>query len=97
MEHGQVIFGLFGPADEQVAEAVEPGVGPLDHPAAGFLARFFGLDFFAPRADVGRVAVGGDDFPYLGEVVARVQAQVLFRAGRPVRVAGGFGRRGHAR
>ena len=30
MEHGQVVFGLFGPPNEQVAEAVEPGVCPLD-------------------------------------------------------------------
>ena len=74
MKHGQVVFGLFGPADEQVPEAVEPRVGPLHDPAPGFLTRFFGLDFFPAGSDVGRVAEGGQRFAHLLRGVARVQA-----------------------
>jgi len=59
MEHGQVVFGLFGPANEQVTEAVEPGVSQFHDPAPGFSARFFGLDFFPTGLDVGRVAQRG--------------------------------------
>ena len=35
MEHGEVGVGAFLPAGEDAAEAVEPGVGALDDPAAG--------------------------------------------------------------
>ncbi len=65
MEHGEVVFGLFGPADEQVSKTVEPGVGAFHDPTPGFLARFFGLDFFATRPNVGRVAQGGEHFAHL--------------------------------
>ena len=34
LEQGAVVLGLLRPADEQAAEAVEPGVGALDDPAA---------------------------------------------------------------
>jgi len=72
VEHGEVVFRLFGPAGEQVAEAVEPRMGALHDPAAGFLARFFGLRFFATGPDVSRVAQLGHHFPYLVVVIARV-------------------------
>ncbi len=55
MEHGEVGVGAFLPADEDAAEAVEPGVGALDDPAAGAEAGL-ALDrlcFFAAAADVG--------------------------------------------
>lgn len=96
MEHGQVVFGLFSPSDEQVPEAVEPRVGTLDDPAAGFLARFFGLDFFPTRPNVDRVAQSGQRFAHLLRVVARVQAQALRPALRPVGPAGGLGNGRHA-
>ena len=96
MEHGQVVFGLFGPPNEQVAEAVEPGVRPLDDPAPSLLARFFGLGFFAPRPDVGRVAQRAHHFSHLVVIVARVQAHVLVVAGRPVGIAGGLSCGGQA-
>jgi hypothetical protein len=35
VEHGEVGVGAFLPAGEDAAEAVEPGVGTLDAPAAG--------------------------------------------------------------
>ena len=72
MEHGQIIFRLFGPANKQVAKPVKPGMGALDHLTAGFLAGFFGLGFFAPWPNMGRVAECGDYFPHLGIIVARV-------------------------
>jgi hypothetical protein len=74
LEHGQVVFRLFGPANQQVAEAVEPGMGPLHDPAAGFLTGFFGLDLLPSGTDVGRVAECGHYFAHLGVIVARVQA-----------------------
>ena len=46
-------------------------------PAAGFLARFFGLGFFTVRPDVGRVAERRHRFLHLRVVVARIQAQAL--------------------
>jgi len=94
MGQGPVVFRLFGPADEQVPEAVEPGRGALDDPAAGFLPRFFGLGFFAPRSDVGRVAEFGDDFAPLVVIIAYGQAPGL--AGGSVGRTGGFRRRGQA-
>ena len=101
MEHGQVVFGLFGPPNEQVAEAVEPGVRPLDDPtgaapAPSLLARFFGLGFFAPRPDVGRVAQRAHHFSHLVVIAARVQAHVLVVAGCPVGIASGLSCGGQA-
>jgi hypothetical protein len=93
MKHGQIIFGLFGPADEQVTEPIKPGVCPLNDPAVRFLPRFFGLYFFPPRADVGRVAQGRHNFAHLLVVIARVQAQALLatrhQVGLPGRLSGG--------
>ena len=90
MEHSQVVFRLFGPANEQMTKPVEPGMGALDHPAAGLLARFFGLDLFASRSDVGRVTEGGHHFPHLGVVVARIQAKPLPGAARQMGLPGRF-------
>ena len=93
MEHGQIVFRLFGPAREQVAEPIEPRVRALDDPTPGFLTCLFSPGFFPTGSNVGRVAQLGHYFPHLGVVVARVQAQVLVLAGRPVGVAGGLGGR----
>ena len=95
LKHGQVVFRLFGPANEQVAKPVEPGMGALHDPtgaapAAGFLARFFGLGFFAARPDVGRVAERRHHFPHLRVVVARVQAQALPGTAGQMGLPGGF-------
>ena len=64
MEHSQVVLGLLGLAYEQMAEAVEPRVGSLydptgTAPAAGFLARFLRLDFFASWANRRLLSVPG--------------------------------------
>jgi hypothetical protein len=49
-----VVFGFFRPADREAAEAVEPGVGALDDPAAGAEAglAFEFLPLLAAGADV---------------------------------------------
>ena len=75
MQHSQVVLGFLGPSDEQVAEAVEPGMGALHHLAPGFLASLPGLGLLAARPDVGRVAERGHHGAYLLVVVARVEAQ----------------------
>ena len=96
MEHSQVIFGFFGPPNEQMPEAVEPGVGAFHDPTgaappSGFLADFFGLDFFGSGPNVGRVAECGERFAHLFGVVARVQTQALLATGYSMGVASGFG------
>ena len=91
MEHSQVIFGFFGPPNEQMPEAVEPGVGAFHDPTSGFLAGFFGLDFFASGPNVGRVAERGERFAHLFGIVARVLAPALLATGCPMGVASGFG------
>ena len=54
MEHGEVVFTFLFPSDEQPAEAVEPAVGALDHPAAGLDAVFaLGGGLLAAASDVG--------------------------------------------
>ena len=83
VEHGEVGVGPLLPADQDAAEAVEPGVGSLDDPAASAEASlaFEGLRLLAARADVGGEAELGGELVHLGEVVALVQAEPL----RPLR------------
>lgn len=97
MKHSEIVFGLFGPPDEQVAKAVEPRVRALHYPAAGFLARFLRFLFFSARTDVGRIAPFGHEFAHLLIIVAGVQAQMGLLAGRPMGLLGRFGRRRQAR
>jgi len=79
VQHREVGVGAFLPADEDSAEAVEPGVGALDDPASCPLARFplERFRFFAARADVGGEAELGGEFVHLGVVVALVEAESL--------------------
>ncbi len=55
MEHREVGVGAFLPDGEDAAEAVEPGVGALDDPAAGAEAGLAleRLRLFGAAADVG--------------------------------------------
>jgi hypothetical protein len=71
-----VVVGLLAPADEQAAEAVEPGVGALDDPAAGAEA---GVAFelfllLAAGADVAGEAELVEELVDLRVVVALVEA-----------------------
>ena len=79
MEHGEVGVGAFLPADEDAAEAVEPGVGALDDPAAGAEAglAFDRLRFFAAAADVGGERELLGEVADLVVVVGGVEAQPL--------------------
>ncbi len=79
MEHREVGVGAFLPAGEDAAEAVEPGVGAFDDPAAGAEAGLAldRLGFLAAAADVGGKAELRGEFVYLGVVVALVDAQPL--------------------
>jgi hypothetical protein len=78
-----VIVGFLRPADEEAAEAVEPGVGALDDPAAGAEAGLAleRLRFLAAGADVRGEAELVDERAHLVVVVALVQAEPL----RPLR------------
>jgi len=76
-----VVVGLFAPADEQAAEAVEPGVGAFDDPAARAEA-FLAFDLFllfTAGADMPGEAELVEQLVDLGIVVALVQAQALGR------------------
>ena len=80
VEHGEVGVDAFLPAGEDAAEAVEPGVGAFDDPAAGSEA---GLVFERPgllaaAADVGGEAELIEQLAYLVVVVAAVEAQPLW-------------------
>jgi hypothetical protein len=82
LEQGAVVAWFLRPADQEAAEAVEPGVGALDHPAAGAVA---GLALeqrllLAAGADVAAEAEFGEQVVHLGVVVALVQAEGV-RAG----------------
>ncbi len=79
MEHGEVGVGAFLPAGEDAAEAVEPGVGAFDDPAAGAEAglSFERLRFFAAAADVGGEGELVAELVHLGVVVALVEAEAL--------------------
>ena len=79
VEHGEVGVGAFLPAGEDTAEAVEPGVGAFDDPAAGAEAGlvFDRLGFFAAATDVGCEAELAGELVHLGVVVALVEAETL--------------------
>jgi hypothetical protein len=79
VEHREVGVAAFLPAGEDAAEAVEPGVGAFDDPAAGAEAglAFDRLCFLAAAADVRGEAELGGEFAYLVVVVAAVEAEAL--------------------
>ena len=84
MHEGEIVLGLLLPADEQLAEAVEPRVGALDDPAAGAEAGLAldRLRFFAAAADVGRECELVAELAYLVVVVAAIKAEPLRRGCR---------------
>src|SRR6266516_3680111 len=79
VEHREVGVDPFLPADEDAAEAIQPGVGALDDPAAGAEAGLAldRLGLFAAGADVGGEAELGHELAYLVVVVAAVEAEAL--------------------
>src|SRR5712692_6602866 len=79
MEHRQVVLWLLLPADQEASKAVHPAMRPLHHPASGSVASLLldGRCFFAPAADMGRVAELLGQRPDFVVVVAFIQAQPL--------------------
>ena len=76
-QEGEVVLGLFGPADEQRPVTVQPRVAGLDHPASGAPAGRLrlDLDLLAAGPDVGRVAMPDRNFLDWRRVLAAVQTQ----------------------
>jgi hypothetical protein len=74
-----VVLVLLGPADENAAVAVQPGVAGLDDPAACFPLGVVGLevDLLAARADVRRELVVADQLADLSVVICLVQTDAL--------------------
>lgn len=77
MEHCEVGVAAFFPAGEDAAEAVQPGVGALDDPAAGADACFARALFVAARADVRGEAEFLGELARLVVVVAAVETEML--------------------
>ncbi len=80
MEHCEVGVGAFLPAGKDAAEAIQPGVGALDDPAAGAEAGLAlqRLCLLAAAADVRGEAELRRELVDLGEVVALVEAETLW-------------------
>jgi hypothetical protein len=79
VEHREVGVGAFFPADEDAAEAIEPGVGALDDPAADAEAGLAleRLRLLGAAADVGREAELVGELADFVVVIAAVEAQSL--------------------
>src|SRR3954451_23533471 len=91
MKPAEVVGGLLVPADQDGAEAMEPGVGPLHHPTPGFgLGMPLGGDLLATGAQVQGEAELFGQGARLGIIVAFVQAEVLRLIGRRLRRSTGI-------
>jgi hypothetical protein len=84
VKHGEVGVGAFLPAGEDAAEAVQPGVGAFDDPAAGAEASlaFDRLCFFAATTDVGGESELVSEVAHLVVVVATVETEIVRPAPR---------------
>src|SRR3954470_3221287 len=90
VEEREVIGRLLGPTDQDAAEAVEPGVCSLDHPAACFGSGMtLGLGLLAAGAQMQGEAERRGQGTRLVIVEALVEAEVLWpaagRLGAPCR------------
>lgn len=74
-----MVLVLLGPADEDSAVAVQPGVTCLGDPPAGLEVGVTGLevDLFSAGADVRLETLGYHQLADVGVVIAAVQAQPL--------------------
>ena len=79
LQEGEVVLVLLGPADEDRAIAVQPGVAGLDDPASRAPAggAELVLDLLAAGADVRGQLVVIDQLANFGVVVGLVQADAL--------------------
>src|SRR4051812_21843959 len=77
LEEAEVVLGLFLPADEDAAPAIEPGQGPFNDPATSGESARGRRGRIPGRGDVRQVvAVEGGEVARV-VVVAGVEAQVL--------------------
>jgi hypothetical protein len=79
LQQGEVVLVLLGPADEDRAVAVQPGVAGLNDPASGAPSggAKLVLDLLAAGADVRCQLVVIDQIADFGVVVGLVQADAL--------------------
>ncbi len=79
LEQGEVVLVLFGPADEDRAVAVEPGVSGLDDPPSGPPAGSvcFEPDLLAARSDVRGETVFSGELADRRDVVGAVKTETL--------------------
>src|SRR3954453_16134446 len=78
MKQAEVVGGLLAPADQDGAEAVQPGVGPLHHPASGFsLGMSLGRNLLTAGAQMQGEAELLSQGAWLVVVVAFVEAEIL--------------------
>ena len=83
VEHAEIGVGPLLPADQDAAEAVEPGMGALHNPAACFATSFpFGRDLLAAGAQMKREAELLGQRPRLVIVIALIKAEPLRLFGR---------------
>lgn len=75
-----MVLVLLGPADEDAAVAVQPGVAGLNDPSPGFPVGVVGLevDLLTASADVRDEALSEPELTDVGVVIAAVQAQPLW-------------------
>ncbi len=75
-----MVLVLLGPADEDAAIAVQPGVGGLNDPASGAPARRVDLlsDLLAACTDVRAEVILADQLTDLDVVICLVQADALW-------------------
>jgi len=64
------VVGLFSPANQQMPETVEPGMGAFDRPTPRFMLGFPGLGYIPARVDVGRVTQTGYHVTHLDQPMA---------------------------
>src|SRR6476660_739126 len=78
LEQGEVVGRLLGPADQEGAESVEPGMGALPHPAPRLgTGVTLGPGFLAPAAQVQREAEFRGQGTRLLVVEALIETEVL--------------------
>ncbi len=79
MQHSQVVLNFLLPTDQQPPKAVQPQVGPFNHPAPYPIAgdALPGTGFFSAGSDMGCVAPDLNQLAHFGVVVALVHTQVL--------------------
>src|SRR3954463_8173038 len=78
MDEAEVVSGLFVPSDQDGAEAVEPGMGSLHHPAPCLGPGVaLGLRFLAPGTQMQGEAELFSQGPRLGIIEALIETKMV--------------------